>query len=590
MTRASVLVEAKSLCKQFIVPPKKILNALDNLSLNFKSGQITALVGADGAGKTTLLRMICGLLTPSSGKLTVLGFDSVNEAQKIQNRISYMPQRFGLYEDLSVQENFDLYANLHGVPTQEKNERFERLMQIMDLYRFTTRPAGKLSGGMKQKLGLACTLVRSPELLLLDEPSVGVDPYSRQELWRIIKQLVGDEKLSVLLSTTYLDEAARCEEVFILHEGKLLAQGTPKSISNKADGLCFSVAPTANQHVRLLQTMLFDHPIIIDSVPRGGQAHVVFRQKPNKATLQETLGNNICQATKAELEDGFMVLLSEQKESSPHKQIKPLNAKISAKKIQTENIITVKNLLRRFGDFIAVDHTSFDVKKGEIFGLLGPNGAGKTTTFRMLCGLLPASDGFLEVGGINLRTARASARKKIGYVSQKFSLYGNLTTEENLHFFGRAYGLYGKTLKQRIAEIIDEFDLGTFYKTPTIQIPGGFKQRLSMATALLHKPDVLFLDEATSGADTIARRNFWRQISSLTEQGTTTIITTHFMEEAEYCDRVLIQDAGKMLALGTPQQIREQAAPDEADKISMDQAFIRIVLQSREHLHSRYNQ
>ena len=586
-TSTPVLVEAKSLCKQFIVPPKKILNALDDLSLTFKSGQISALVGADGAGKTTLLRLICGLLIPNSGQLTVLGFDNVTQAQEIQNRISYMPQRFGLYDDLSVQENFELYANLHGVSHQEKNERFERLMRMMDLDRFITRPAGKLSGGMKQKLGLACTLVRSPDLLLLDEPSVGVDPYSRQELWAIIKQLVEDEKLSVVLSTTYLDEAARCEEVFILHEGKLLAQGTPEQISNKAQGLCFSVTPAVNQHVRTLQTMLFDSPIIIDSVPRGGQVHIVFKNIPNQASLT----GNSYQASNPDLEDGFMVLLSEQNASTSEHAVVVDSSKINATtNAQTENIITVKNLLRRFGDFIAVDHTSFEVKKGEIFGLLGPNGAGKTTTFKMLCGLLPASDGFLEVGGINLRTARVSARKKIGYVSQKFSLYGNLTTEENLQFFGRAYGLYGKALKQRLSEVIDEFDLSAFYKTPTIQIPGGFKQRLSMATALLHKPEVLFLDEATSGADTIARRNFWRQISSLTEQGTTTIITTHFMEEAEYCDRVLIQDAGKMLALGTPQQIREQAAPDEANNINMDQAFIRIVLQSRAQLLNGNNQ
>ena len=586
-TTHSVLVEAKALGKAFLIPPKKTLNALDNLSLTFKSGQISALVGADGAGKTTLLRLICGLLTPTTGQLTVLGFDSVQQAQAIQDRISYMPQRFGLYEDLSVQENFDLYAKLHGIAVQDKNARFERLMKMMDLHRFITRPAGKLSGGMKQKLGLACTLVRSPELLLLDEPSVGVDPYSRQELWHIIKQLVDDEKLSVILSTTYLDEAARCKEVFILHEGKLLAQDTPEAISNLADGLCFSVTPAENQHLRLLQTTLFDHPKVIDSVPRGGQVHVVFQQKPDQATLQEILGHNTWQITPPDLEDGFMVLLSKQKTDSVPKTMATPQTITAPQNNHTENMITVKNLLRRFGDFIAVNHTSFDVKKGEIFGLLGPNGAGKTTTFRMLCGLLPASDGFLEVGGINLRTARASARKKIGYVSQKFSLYGNLTTEENLQFFGKAYGLYGKALKQRIDEVIDEFDLGAFYKTPTIQIPGGFKQRLSMAAALLHKPEVLFLDEATSGADTIARRNFWRQISTLTEQGTTTIITTHFMEEAEYCDRILIQDAGTMLALGTPQEIRQQAAPDEANLISMDQAFIRIVLQSRADLQNR---
>jgi len=570
-------LQGQGLSKRFIVKEsKQEITALSGVSLTVPSGALTALVGPDGAGKTTLLRMVAGLLKPSEGQLTVLGFDVAVNPQAVQDRISYMPQRFGLYEDLSVQENMDLYADLHGVPKAERAKRFERLLHMTDLGRFTDRPAGKLSGGMKQKLGLACTLVRSPQLLLLDEPTVGVDPLSRRELWDIVQQLVNEEKLSVIVSTSYMDEAERCAQVFVMHDGRVLASGSPAEIRQRADGLCFVATPQAPMTARALQARLIDDPAhIIDAVPEGGHVRFIRRTDAPDATIATLLGPSAPQPAPARLEDGFMMVLRGQPPTTATAAAVPL-ARVEASNGEGP-VIEVKDLVRKFGDFTAVASTSFSVRRGEIFGLLGPNGAGKTTTFRMLCGLLPASSGFLQVAGVNLRHARAQARQKIGYVSQKFALYGNLTVAENLDFFGGAYGLYGERLKQRTSAVLQQFQLKGQEDMPSGQLPGGFKQRLAMAAGLLHEPEILFLDEPTSGADPLARREFWRRITALSEAGVTIVVTTHFMEEAEYCDRIVIQDAGKLLALGTPREVREQAggAPD------MEQAFISIVEQNR---------
>lgn len=576
MNNSDYAIAVQGLSKIFTPNKEQRITALDQVSLAIPYGSISALVGADGAGKTTLIRIACGLLNADQGNVHVLGLDVKTQAQTIQSRISYMPQRFGLYEDLTIQENLTLYADLHHVPQQERHQRFDKLLAMTDLSRFTKRLAGKLSGGMKQKLGLACTLVRSPELLILDEPSVGVDPLSRLELWQIIEQLVNDEQLTVLLSTTYMDEAARCAMVYILHEGKLLAQDTPHNISQYAEQNTYLVNPVPQQPARLLQAKLYDQQHTVDAVPQAGKVRLVLK---NNTPITAAVNNENYQAICPSLEDGFMVLLNKQHHIEKKTPSTTLNTPISN---NHDTVISVHNLRRTFGDFVAVDKTSFDIQRGEIFGLLGPNGAGKTTTFRMLCGLLPASEGELEVAGVNLRQARASARKKIGYVAQKFSLYGSLTVKENLTFFGRAYGLTGKTLAKRIEAVTQEFSLATYSKSVCSQLPGGFKQRLSMATGLLHEPDILFLDEPTSGSDPIARREFWRRITALAETGTTIIITTHFMEEAEYCDRILIQDAGQVLALGTPEQVRQQANKNASEQLSMEQAFIEIVQQRRQ--------
>jgi len=618
MNTATPALAGRGLYKRFRVKgAAQTAHALDGVTLDVPAATLSALVGPDGAGKTTLLRLAAGLMRADAGALHVLGIDLARDPQAVQDRISYMPQRFGLYEDLSVQENLDLYADLHGVGRDERRERYARLMAMTDLGRFTSRLAGKLSGGMKQKLGLACTLVRSPDLLLLDEPTAGVDPLSRRELWQILRQLVDEERLSVLVSTAYLDEAERCAQVFVLHGGQLIAQGTPAAIRDHARGLCFTAAPPSGTAPRGLQARLLDAPgCILDAVPHGGEVRFIRRPEADAAAVAALLDGARAEAAPARLEDGFMVLLRAGGEPSaatdavaPSPQpLSPLGRGASTPLLprggegeavlngrhpcpdatapsaseNSEVVIEVKDLVRKFGDFTAIAGASFDVRRGEIFGLLGPNGAGKTTTFRMLCGLLPASSGFLQVAGVNLRTARAHARSKIGYVSQRFALYGNLSVEENLRFFGGAYGLGGQRLRQRMRRVLEQFDLVGQAQATSGLLPGGFKQRLAMATGLLHEPEILFLDEPTSGIDPLARREFWRRITALAASGVTVIVTTHFMEEAEYCDRIVIQDAGRLLAIGTPRQVRLQAGDAADGRLSMEEAFISIVLRARE--------
>ncbi|MCJ2177769.1 ATP-binding cassette domain-containing protein [Novosphingobium album (ex Hu et al. 2023)] len=578
-TPPSVVI--KALSKTFDGPDGKPFQAIDGISLSIPPGTLAAVVGPDGAGKTTLMRMMAGLLRPDGGRLHVLGIDLAEDAQEVQNRISYMPQRFGLYEDLSVQENLDLYADLHGVPADVRVERFSRLLAMTDLAHFTDRPAGKLSGGMKQKLGLACTLVRVPDLLLLDEPSVGVDPLSRRDLWEIIEQLIESDGLSVIVSTAYMDEAERCDHVFVMNRGMLLADGTPDELKAGARGLTHVVSPDDGVPARDLQARMIDAPeLVVDAVPSGGQVRFICQPGCNEAALKALLHDCDCQPREEELEDAFMLLLHQHDDGHGDASSPPPLASQAPAVATNGNgdgpVIVVRDLVRRFGDFTAVANTSFEVKRGEIFGLLGPNGAGKTTTFRMLCGLLPATSGELLVAGVNLRNARAAARARIGYVAQKFSLYSNLSVYENLDFFGGAYGLRGKERRDRVNEIIRQFDLDPDVHSGNL--PLGYKQRLAMAAGLLHQPEILFLDEPTSGIDPLARRAFWRTITALSQSGVTVVVTTHFMEEAEYCDRIAIQDAGRLLALGTPRGVRERSGIVSGH---MNEAFIAIVEKAR---------
>ncbi|HUA26266.1 MAG TPA: ATP-binding cassette domain-containing protein [Steroidobacteraceae bacterium] len=544
--------------------------ALDGVSIEVRPGELTALVGPDGAGKTTLIRLLAGLMTADSGSLRVLGVDPALDPQRIQERISYMPQKFGLYEDLSVQENLDLYADMHGVSAEERAERYPQLMAMTDLGRFTARLAGRLSGGMKQKLGLACTLVRSPELLLLDEPTVGVDPLSRRELWEIVHHLVDDRALTVLMSTSYLDEAERAHHVVVLHEGHVLAQCQPAAVTRIAAGRTFVLTPTAGDNARTLQARLLDDPAIVDAVPDAGCVRAVYSEEQRSARRSPV---------EPRFEDGFMILL---RQRAQHEAVASITLKRPITARGDGAVVEVRDLLKRFGAFTAVNHVSFQVRRGEIFGLLGPNGAGKTTTFRMLCGLLSPSGGVLRVAGVDVGRAGAAARQHLGYVAQKFSLYGALTVTENLEFFASAYGMRGRERRERIGWAMQQFDLTRHEHSPSGELPGGFKQRLAMSAALLHEPDILFLDEPTSGADPLARRAFWRRITALAQQGVTVIITTHFMQEAEYCDRIAIMDGGEVLAQGAPGEIRRLTQSSAGDEASMEDAFIAVVEAARQ--------
>ncbi len=558
------------------------VKAIDDMSFAVKTGKVTGLIGPDGAGKTTLMRFACGILTPDSGDFEVMGIDVTKEPLQVQSQIGYMPQRFGLYEDLTVQENLDLYADLQNVAKEKRQARYDELMHMTGMSPFTGRLAGKLSGGMKQKLGLACTLIRSPKLLLLDEPTVGVDPVSRRELWEIVYRQVQEQGMSVLLSTAYLDEAERCDEVVLLHEGKLIMQGDPKEFSQTVNNRVFQVTVENSKH-RSLQQKLSQNPAVLDALIEGeGVRLVMTEQSEPKAEilLPEMVKANKkinITAVTPRFEDAFIARLKNKDNSKAHSI-----AKIEVSGSADDEVIRVEDLTRKFGDFTAVNKINFHVKRGEIFGLLGANGAGKSTAFRMLCGLLPVSSGKVAVAGMDLRVATASARRKIGYMAQKFSLYTDLSVKQNLKFFSSAYGLRKKAQQDRIDWALETFELQEYQDTNAGNLPLGYKQRLSFAAALMHEPEILFLDEPTSGVDPLARREFWQRTNALAEMGVTILVTTHFMDEANYCDRLVIMSKGKILASGTPLDMKNLARTESQPDPSMEDAFIYLIQQKEQ--------
>jgi len=557
-----------------------VVRALREVSFRVCHGVVTGLVGPDAAGKTTLMRLAAGLLEADAGSITVLGMDASTQSLAVQAAIGYMPQRFGLYEDLTVQENLDLYAELQGVPESERPARYTELMHMAGLGQFTRRLAGQLSGGMKQKLGLACALVRQPSLLLLDEPTVGVDPLSRRELWDIVYRLVREQGTTVLLSTAYLDEAERCDEVVLLHDGQLLAQGKPADLRETMRGRTYEVA-AENIEKRALQFRVARAPGVLDSLIQGDHIRVVTEDSAplDTGTLLPGASGLAINPVPPRFEDSFVALLKVKSGS------KIVSASASEEitfsgTVRTDTgkpIIEVHDLQRRFGDFYAVNNVSFSVVQGEVFGLLGANGAGKSTTFRMLCGLLPPSGGTLRVAGADLRNAAATARARIGYMSQKFSLYGQLSVAENLRFFSSVYGLSGQQGEHRIDWALQEFELAAIAGFTSGDLSLGYKQRLALACALMHEPEILFLDEPTSGVDPLARREFWSRINLLARQGVTIMVTTHFMEEAEYCDRLAIMAAGEILTMGTPGSIKEQSRTGQMREPTMEDAFVALI-------------
>ncbi len=554
------------------------MHALQQVSFKVRHGVVTGLVGPDAAGKTTLMRLAAGLLVPDAGSITILGMDAATESLQVQGAIGYMPQRFGLYEDLTVQQNLDLYADLQGVPESARAERYGELLHMAGLVPFTKRLAGQLSGGMKQKLGLACALVRQPSLLLLDEPTVGVDPLSRRELWDIVYRLVCERGTSVLLSTAYLDEAERCDEVVLLHEGKLLAQGSPAVLRETMRGRTYEITSQGTDK-RALQNRLAQAPGVLDALIQGDHVRVVMETDawPDFAGLLPEVNSIQVAPALPRFEDSFVALLKARTGGAQTSRKRIAQAAPVRRTAAGEPVIEVHDLQRRFGGFYAVNNISFSVNQGEVFGLLGANGAGKSTTFRMLCGLLPPSSGALRVVGADLRHAAAAARARIGYMSQKFSLYGNLSVAENLRFFSTVYGLAGKRKSDRIAWALEEFELGDMADFTSGNLSLGYKQRLALACALMHEPEILFLDEPTSGVDPLARREFWMRINALAAYGVTVMITTHFMEEAEYCDRLAIMAAGAILTIGAPSSIKAQARSSQLPEPTMEDAFVALI-------------
>jgi len=545
--------------------------ALDAIGFDIKGGQVTGIVGPDGAGKTTLMRLLAGLLVPSSGKLTVCGFDTVSDVLELHHAIGYMPQRFGLYEDLSVLENLTLYADLRGVTGKARAETFERLLSFTDLARFTARLAGRLSGGMKQKLGLACAMLKSPRLLLLDEPSVGVDPISRRELWRMVHVLT-EQGVAIVWTTAYLDEAENCADVLVLNEGRILYEGDPKAMTAGIADRVFLVQGAAAERRELLARALLRSDIV-DGVLQGDAVRLVTAKgapAPSPRDFSAGSAPTVIPAT-PRFEDAFVAMLGGQA-----KRTQKLDAPERADRNGASAVEAIA-LTKTFGDFTAADHISFDIKRGEIFGLLGPNGAGKSTTFKMMCGLSRPTSGTARVDGYDLYRAPAIARSRLGYMAQKFSLYGDLTVRQNLDFFGGVYGLTGAKKRDAIDRAIAAFDLTSHLNTNAYELPLGFKQRLALSCAILHNPPVLFLDEPTSGVDPLTRREFWGAINAMIATGVTVMVTTHFMDEAEYCDRIALIYRGRCIAIDTPDALQASVRRKDLPNPTLEDAFIALI-------------
>ncbi|MGL6017784.1 MAG: ATP-binding cassette domain-containing protein [Gibbsiella quercinecans] len=564
------VIELEALEKRF---PSLEKPAVASLTTTLRSGAVTGLVGPDGAGKTTLLRMLAGLLKPSSGQLRVAGLDPIVQDRQLHAILGYMPQKFGLYEDLTVMENLTLYADLRGVTGEARLRTFQQLLEFTDLTHFTDRLAGKLSGGMKQKLGLACTLVGQPQVLLLDEPGVGVDPISRRELWRMVHELANDGML-ILWSTSYLDEAEQCREVLLMNEGELLFSGAPQALTQRMAGRSILLdAPGDNPRALLQRAICL--PAVTDGVIQGKYLRLMLKPTAEHQQILQALDLPKAELHEAEprFEDAFIDLLG----GGPNSRSALAEIMPTVQGDSTETVIEAQGLTKKFGNFAATDNVDFKVQRGEIFGLLGPNGAGKSTTFKMMCGLLTPSGGKALVLGMDLKTSSGKARQRLGYMAQKFSLYGNLTVGQNLKFFSGVYGLSGKRQRDKIDEMSRAFNFGPIIDQTPDSLPLGFKQRLALACALMHEPDILFLDEPTSGVDPLTRREFWLHINGMVDKGVTVMVTTHFMDEAEYCDRIGLVYHGKIIAAGTPDDLKHQVASEQNPNPSMEDAFIELV-------------
>lgn len=560
---SDTIVEIRHLSKAFT--PKGPF-ALDNIEAALTQGQIIGLVGPDGAGKTTLMRLMAGLLHPTKGSISVLGKDTIEQGDLLHHLTGYMPQKFGLYEDLSVQQNLNLYAALRGVRGAEKEEIFAKLLSFTNLASFTDRLAGALSGGMKQKLGLACALMKKPSILFLDEPSVGVDPISRRELWKMIQALV-EEGITVVWSTSYLDEAEYCDTVLLLNGGKLLFCGPPRELTQTVQDRVFAITDIVGNRRALLFEIL-RQPDVSDGVIQGKNLRIVTK---SHATLSAG-GQGKVEPIAPRFEDAFIDVLG----GGPGSR-SLLAEKRPAIAPTQEAMVVAKGLTKRFGDFTAVSDVSFAVQQKEIFGLLGPNGAGKSTTFKMLCGLLPVTAGSILIDGVDFQKAPGENRAQIGYMAQKFSLYRSLSVLQNLRFFAGIYNLQGKEREQAIEQMVEIFDLKKYLDESAEALPLGYKQRLALACANMHHPKILFLDEPTSGVDPITRREFWNHINGLVEKGVTILITTHFLDEAEYCDRIALIYRGELIHIASPDALKELVKTEQRPNPSLEDAFVELI-------------
>ena len=461
------------------------VKALGDVSFTVDKGEVFGLIGPDGAGKTSLFRILCTLLLPDEGTAAVDGFDTVSQMKDIRRRVGYMPGRFSLYQDLTVRENLEFFATLFGTTVDEGYDSIKAIYSQIE--RFGNRKAGALSGGMKQKLALSCALVHSPSVLFLDEPTTGVDPVSRKELWDMLGMLK-ERNITIVASTPYLDEVRRCERIAFLDRGKVRGIDTPAVILEEFKDI-------------------FNPPGIVKSVA------------------------------------------------------------VSQQQAQQENVIEVQHLVKAFGSFRAVDDISFSVKRGEIFGFLGANGAGKTTAMHMLTGLNQPTSGTGTVVGYDIRTEHEQIKKHIGYMSQKFSLYEDLTVAENIRLFAGIYGMKDDVIARKTDELLERLQFTEHKNDLVSSLPLGWKQKLAFSVSIFHEPGVVFLDEPTGGVDPATRRQFWELIYDAAARGITVFVTTHYMDEAEYCDRISIMVDGKISALGTPDELKRRFRQPDMDHV-----------------------
>ncbi len=546
-------VLTESLTKKF-----RNITAVDDLSLKAKQGEIFGLIGSDGAGKTTTIQMLCGILSPSSGLMFVDGHDVEKEPDAIRSKIGYMSQDFTLYLDMTVEENIDFMADLRGVPEDDREQQKERLLRFSRMAPFRNRRAADLSGGMKKKLALSCALIHRPKVLILDEPTTAVDPLSRSELWKILYEFIV-EGITVIISTPYMDEAERCHRVALMQEGKVIVCETPARLKEGIQQRVCSLKPDKiNRASRILR-----EDLSIPGQVYGDRIRIFLNDPDSELTMiQDGLENRDisvtdCRVVMPTMDDVFMGLLQKGMVTGERKTWIPFSS------AGTGNpSISVSGLTKKFGDFIAVNDVSFEVETGTVFGLLGSNGAGKTTIIRMLCGLLQPTSGRAKVAGHDTAVKARLVKRNIGYMAQLFSLYPDLTVNQNLDFYASVYGLGKKEKKIKKDWAIELAGLKGKERYLTRELAGGWKQKLALGCAVMHQPEVLFLDEPTSGVDPVGRAEFWDAIQRFSEEGITTIVTTHFMDEAERCNILGLMNAGRLVALGTPNELKENLSAD----------------------------
>lgn len=563
------VIGARSLGRRF-----RSVVALDGVSLDVLSGEVFGIVGADGSGKTTLLQMLAAILDPTSGSCEVLGFDTVERSDAVTARIGYMSQGFTLYERLTVGENLEFAAAVRSVEPRLLDERRGRLLRMAGLEPFTGRRADRLSGGMKKKLALCTNLVHEPRVLLLDEPSLGVDPLSRRELWALLEDY-RRRGAAIVLATSYMDEAERCDRLAFLHEGRVLASGSPRDLKALADGTVFEA--TVTDPARVERELAADPRVRAFARLPSKLRFQLARESSAGAGTEPAIAG--ARAVPARLEDMFAVLAPAGRRREAAAPIAALTAapdpggptgtSSSAISVQARGVTC------RFGDFTAVEDISLDLRAGEVFGFLGPNGAGKTTLIRIFCGLQPFHAGEVTVAGLSVPRETKRLRWRIGYMSQRFSLYPDLTVGENLEFFAGVYGIRGVARAAAIDWAVETAGLHDIGDRRVGEISGAVRQRLALACSVMHRPRILFLDEPTSGVDPLSRHRFWRLVHELAAQGITALVTTHYLEEASYCHRLGLMFRGRFVGIGTLAELRDRSGLPESSGV--EDVFLRYI-------------